>query len=358
MAGFTLHAILSCPVSWMGENKYLGLSKFTILKQRYKILLNYVAGPVLFIVLSWSIYQKIQQQPNLRSSWGSIKAALTGSQSWQFWLAIVLSVGNWAIEARKWQLLVQSVQKVNLWQAFKAVLSGLSLSLFIPNRAGEYIGRLLYMDEGNRLRSIALTIVGSISQLIVTLAAGLGGLLYLRLSLLPAVPQQKGLPAFWLDGLTYVVSIGVVVLLLIYYKLSWLTILLEKIPFVNRHRFFVQQLETFHWRELTRILILSISRFAVFIIQYLLLLSVFQVRVSPVAGSWLVCVLFLVLAIVPSIPVAELGVRGEASLQLFGLVSTNIIGIIATAAGIWCINIILPALAGSLFILGIKLFKK
>jgi hypothetical protein len=44
-------------------------------------------------------------------------------------------------------------------------------------------------------------------------------------------------------------------------------------------------------------------------------------------------------------------------LQLFGLLSTNIAGIAFTAATIWIVNLIIPALAGSLFILGVKLFR-
>jgi hypothetical protein len=68
-------------------------------------------------------------------------------------------------------------------------------------------------------------------------------------------------------------------------------------------------------------------------------------------------VLFLVLVILPTIPVADLGMRGEAGLQLFGILTANKIGIVATTAGIWLVNLIVPAMAGSLFILGIKLFR-
>jgi hypothetical protein len=45
------------------------------------------------------------------------------------------------------------------------------------------------------------------------------------------------------------------------------------------------------------------------------------------------------------------------SLLLFGVVSSNAVGIIATAAGIWIINLILPAIAGSIFILGVRIFR-
>ena len=87
------------------------------------------------------------------------------------------------------------------------------------------------------------------------------------------------------------------------------------------------------------------------------MLQVFGVEASIVSMAMMVSVLFLVLAMVPSIALAELGFRGKVSLQLFGLLSTNHIGIIAAAAGIWIINLIIPAIAGSILILGVRLFK-
>ena len=117
-------------------------------------------------------------------------------------------------------------------------------------------------------------------------------------------------------------------------------------------------MEDFHWKELLRILSLSFGRYFVFIIQYILLLDLFKVHIFWVDAFALVGVLLLVLAIVPSIALAEMGIRGKVGLILFGLVSNNTIGIIATVGGIWLINLILPAIGGTLFILGLRIFKK
>jgi hypothetical protein len=96
----------------------------------------------------------------------------------------------------------------------------------------------------------------------------------------------------------------------------------------------------------------------VFVIQYNLLLQAMQVEVTWWQGFWAVSVLFLLLAIWPTISIIELGLRWEYSLLLFKLFSRNTVGIYATATGIWLINLALPALIGSLFILGIKIFKE
>jgi hypothetical protein len=45
---------------------------------------------------------------------------------------------------------------------------------------GEYMGRILYIDEGKRIQAISLTIVSSMGQLLVTLVVGVVGLLLIR----------------------------------------------------------------------------------------------------------------------------------------------------------------------------------
>jgi hypothetical protein len=51
-----------------------------------------------------------------------------------------------------------------------------------------------------------------------------------------------------------------------------------------------------------------------------------------------------------------LGVRGKISLYVFGLFCTDELGILVASGAIWLINIILPAFAGSLIMLSVRLF--
>ncbi|MEP7317781.1 MAG: lysylphosphatidylglycerol synthase domain-containing protein [Panacibacter sp.] len=319
--------------------------------------MNYIIGPLLFIILSVSIYYKVKDDVSLQQTKDLLSNAVSGNNIWLIVLLVLLMCINWGIESAKWQILVSRVQKVSFYMAYRAVLSGLSLSLFLPNGLGDYAGRLVYMKEGNRLRSVTLTLVGSMAQLIVTLVMGLGGLLYLKETAWQNSIQIQGLSIFLVNGIIFLIAMGVVLLLFVYFKLSWLTIMFEKIPLVHKYRFMVEHLEHIGRRDLTRILLLSFIRFSVFIVQYMVMLYIFNVQLNIADAVSTICVLFLVLAILPTIPVADLGLRGEAALQLFGILTANKLGIIATTAGIWLLNLIIPAVAGSLFILGIKLFR-
>lgn len=319
--------------------------------------MNYFLGPLLFIWLSISIYRHILDQPNWEQTWNKIRASIYGEQSWKVITVAALMFLNWGIEALKWKVLIQHIQPVSLGRSFKAILSGVSLAMNTPNRVGEYFGRILYVEEGNRIRAIALTLVGSMSQLIITMLAGCIGLLFLRYELENTNSLNVGLSLIWINTTIYSTLAGVIGLLLFYFKLSWTIKLLEKIPFVSKYTYFIQKLEEFEWKELLRVLLLSLLRYGVFIVQYVLLLQVFDVNISVLQSMWLTMVMFLALAVIPTIALAELGLRGQLSMHLFGLFSNNTLGIVFTATGIWLINLVVPALAGSLFILGVKMFR-
>ena len=327
-------------------------------RKQFKSILNYIIGPLLFILLVFIIYSKIKNQTNLPQKLAVFKSIFTAQNTWQLIFLFLLLCANWGIESRKWQLLMKPVQTVSFLTAVKAILSGLALSLFLPNGFGEYPARALYMKEGNRLRSVALNIAGSMAQLIVTLVAGIISLIYLRCYTWQTHPQTQGLSVLWLDGIISMIILGTLVLITVYFRLSWLTQLVEKIPFVYKYKVFIQSLETFKWKELTRILNLSFLRFVVFVVQYIVVLQLMHVKIDIADAVCTTCVLFLILAILPTIPFADVGIRSEAGSQLFGLITPDVFGIVATTSLIWLINLIIPSIAGSLFLLNIKIFGK
>jgi hypothetical protein len=86
--------------------------------------------------------------------------------------------------------------------------------------------------------------------------------------------------------------------------------------------------------------------------------SLFQITVPVGVVYMVVSVLFLAMAIVPTIALVEVGLRGELSLQLMGLFTTNSLGISLASVTIWLINLVVPALVGSVLFLSIKVFKR
>jgi len=312
---------------------------------------------VLFIWLSWSIYRDIKEQPNLPAAWQEMKNALTGDRLIYLVLAILLTPVNYGFEAWKWKLCLQPVQRIRFWQAYKAVLSGHALGFNTVNRMGDPAGRVLFLSEGKRIQGMVQFTVAGFSQILTILILGLYGLLYFRFKA-TGVQLENIIPRPWPNIFIGATVIAMLVFILLLFRLSWLLFLLQKIPFIAKRFHLFEKLDELDKHDLTGILFLSGCRVVVYTVQNVFLLFGFGVITGFGDACSMVFVMYLILALIPTINMAELGIRGKLSLQLFGLLSTNYLGIVSAATGIWLINLLIPAMAGTLFVLNIKLFRK
>jgi len=326
------------------------------LNKSIKILLKWFVGPLLAVWLFYSLYQQVKAQPDIDSSIALIKAMPFGADAWKFWLVIIFVFVNWGMEARKWQLLMKAIQPISFITAFKSVLCGVTFSLNTPNRIGEYGGRILFVKEGNRIKAITLSIAGGMAQLIITMLMGCFGLTYLLFTM-DASDTLMGISVFWVRIFLYGSIFGTIAFVFFFFRMAWLIRLMEKLPYADRFSKYINVLETFDAKVLLRLLSISFFRYIVFVLQYIFMLQLLQVEQNVWTGFWIITVMFWILAIIPSFAIAELGIRGTVAKTLFSY-SANTIGILTATFGIWFVNLFIPALIGSLLILGIKIRKE
>ena len=319
-----------------------------------KILINYFFGPLLFLWLCYSIYAQIRHQQHLQESWQQIKASVTSHKIFLLIAVILLMLMNWSVEAAKWKVSVSVIHPITFRRAFRAVLSGISFSVSMPNRMGEYAGRILYLPEGSRLKAVPVTLIGSISQLLITLISGVAGLLVLKNYFL-----QAGLTTnIWYQVVLFGTASAAFILTVFYFGIAaWLPPLQRWLR-NSRHYYLIGSLQVFDASLLLRLLSLSFARYIIFSLQYVLLFSFFEVRVAAHLLWSATSVLFLAMAVIPTIALAELGLRGQVSLQLLGMFTANSLGILLTSVTVWAINLIVPALAGSILILTFNVFRR
>lgn len=316
-----------------------------------KLIINYLLAPVLFLLLTISLYRQISNQPDLPERWLQIK------ESWHnvaFWLVFLMMFINWGLEAKKWQLLISPLEKFSFYTSFKSVLAGCSVTMLTPNRIGEYGGRILFVQDANRIKAISVTILGSLSQLLVTMFIGSCGLIYFNY----ISPVTSFMP-WLLSDLLVIVSVSITIILAaLFFRMKRITLFVEKVDFLKGLAKHLVILDVFRGKQLLRILLFSLFRYIIFILQYILMLNVLDVNVSIHICFWLLTIFYLIMAIAPTIGFIELPVRAAASVELFKLFSQNIVGIQAAAFGIWIINLVLPAVMGSVLIFGIKILKE
>nr|WP_291910985.1 lysylphosphatidylglycerol synthase transmembrane domain-containing protein [Chitinophaga sp. CB10] len=320
-------------------------------------MLNYTLGVSLFIWLGYSIYLQLTHRDNLQESIQQMRHSLQHKGWTGIALVVVLMFFNWGFEARKWQLLVKPLEKISFKKAFSAILSGVSISINTPNRIGEYGGRVLYLRNENKLKAIAATIVGSFSQLIVTVIFGLIGLVFFIHRLMPAGVSRWLDRDFWGNFVLGVLLIICSLTILLYFRLRIILAVFEKVRWLRKLKSYVEIIAGYQPAELRYLLLLSAFRYMVFSAQYLILLDALGVEFWWWQAFLLNSVIYLVMAVVPTIAIAELGVRGKVSIFFLGFLSSNEVAILAATGGIWLINLFLPAIAGTVLLLGVKIIK-
>lgn len=273
-------------------------------------------------------------------------------------LLLVLMIFNWLIESVKWKIAVASVQPVSMFRAFKAVLAGVSISLSLPNRIGEYLGRVLYLEPTQRVRAISVTVVASFSQLIVTVMMGFWGLLLAR----PVMLSQGG----WAIQ-TWWIAVGVVVLiailmLLLYFNISFLNRWLQQklldssSKWPLRFKGWLAALDSCDAAILRVLLSLSVLRYVVFVAQYYLAYQFFGVHFDMHQLFIIVSLTFLTLAAVPTFAAPELALRGAVGIFIAKWFTMQTAEVVLALLLIWITNLILPAILGALLITGIRNF--
>jgi hypothetical protein len=210
------------------------------------------------------------------------------------------------------------------------------------------------MPEGNRLKTISVSLAGSFAQLLVTVICGTAGILLLKKTL---VSNIHGF-LIWYQFIIYGLTASCFLMMLLYFNIAGSVELFKRRIRSERYAYLVEALRNFDFRLLLKLIIISFIRYLVFIIQYILVFYLFDVHLPFMLIAEAMSVIFLALAIIPSIALIEVGLRGEISIRLIGLFTTNSLGIGLTSVTVWFINLILPAIIGSLFILNLKVFNK
>jgi hypothetical protein len=310
------------------------------------------------LVLCWIIWLQLKRQVNFSEIGVQLSVALKANGLFYIPLLLLLMVSNWLIESVKWKIAVTAVQPVTLFRAFKAVLSGVSVSLSLPNRIGEYLGRVLYLEPSHRVKAISVTVVASFSQLIVTVAMGLIGLLLARSVMI----SQGGwaVQTWWIA--VGVSAIAVVLMLLLYFNISFLNRWLQQrlsessASWIIRVTAWLQALDSCDAAILRKLLSLSFFRYGIFLIQYYFAYRLFGILFNMNELFIIVSLTFLALAAVPTFAAPELALRGAVGLWIAKWFSVQSAAIVLALLLIWIINLILPALSGALLITGVRNF--
>ena len=275
---------------------------------------------------------------------------------------LILMFLNWTLETIKWRFLIRKIEKVPFFKSLVAVLSGITVSIFTPNRIGEYAGRVFVLEKASRWEGVLITMLGSMSQLMVTIIAGSIGFVFFAKKYI-FIDQN---PAYYLWGLILIIALLAVLLLLVFLNISVLSKVIYKLPKKFKKISRYGRIFSFYKKkELFIVLGLSVARYFVFVTQFYILLRFFKVPIPYNDAFLLITIIYLVMAAIPTIALTELGIRGSVSLYFIGLYFTSLgilcsydMGIITATTVLWIINLVIPAITGAIFVFRLKFFRK
>jgi hypothetical protein len=297
----------------------------------------------LLVFVGWYIYQYFisvssKLDFSLSEIWLLIKS------NWGYALGLLLlSPLNSLIEAKKWQIAIYNfLPQTSVKKSLKMVYVGAAAGLVTPSKIGEYGGRLIDIPAIHYAKALVANFYCSIAQNITNLLMGFLSILLLNQLLYHNYP-------FLTVSFVTLISISTLILLIVYFNLSLFIRATKKVAFLRRWITKIDIKEAVTINN-DKILFWSIVRYTIYLIQYLLVVSLLDFEINILEKIGAIGIIFFLQSVVilPNI----LGIVARVEIAFFvwatvGIVNTEVI--LATLF-LWLVNLAFPAIIGASWI--------
>lgn len=247
---------------------------------------------------------------------------------------LLLSFLNRYFEILKWQNLVGVIKYISVGTATKQVLGALTAGIFTPNGVGEYAGKALFFEKSQTKKIVFLNLICNGIQLLLSIFFGVLGLLYLGFTV-------------WVLA---IIGLCIVLCGIFYFskkiqiKGYSIETLMDKINEIPRK---------IHQKNI----ILAVSRYVVFSHQYYFLFLAFDVHLPYLTLMATITAVYFLASSLPTFQFLDFAVKGSVAVYFFGLLNINEWIVIFISTLMWFLNIVLPVVIGSYFVLNFKTQK-
>lgn len=248
-----------------------------------------------------------------------------------------LSFLNRFFEILKWQNLVSSFAEISVATASKQVLAALTAGIFTPNGIGEYGAKALYFEKKEAARIVFLNLICNGIQMILSIIFGAFGLLYFN-SEFKIISSTAILIGFIIFIIFIVVLLSIRKITIKGYSLSKLISKINEIP-MHIHR---------------KNIVLAIFRYLIFSHQYYFLFRAFDVEIPYLLLMATICAVYFIASSLPTFQFLDFAVKGSVAVYFFGIFGVNEWIVVFVATLMWFLNVVIPVIIGSYFVLNFK----
>lgn len=319
------------------------------MNRKTKKILSVSIKVAILLLAFGSIYHKLSNNQNIKD-FKALSSSLSPESVWVTLIALfALMLFNWFLEALKWRYLLNRVEQISIWKAVESVFCGLTLAVLTPNRIGEYGGRVFFLSPRKRVIGMVSMSVGAIGQMVITNVLG-------SIALLWFVTHFMQLDIVINFALTFLVAIFCSFFLLFYFNIQWIDNMLSRVRFIKPYRRFFSILAKYKKIDLLRIIAFCLSRYVVFTTQYCIVILLLIPDIQVLTMISILFILFFIQSALPSLDLLDIGVRASTATYFFAFITGHELAIMAATACIWLINLIIPAILGSVFVLKLNFF--
>ena len=251
---------------------------------------------------------------------------------------LVLSVLNRYFEILKWQNLASVLKPISAGEATKQVLAAQTAGIFTPNGIGEYAGKALFFDKSETKKVIFLNLICNEIQMIVTVVIGIVGLLYFNAQF-HVISTRTVIILFAILTLAFIVLFSIKKIKIKGYSIEKLIHKINEIP-TRIHK---------------KNIFLSICRYLVFSHQYYFLFLVFDVDLPYLIVMSAITSVYFIASSIPTFQFLDFAVKGSVAVYFFGILGVNEWIVIFISTLMWFLNVVLPAIIGSYYVLNFKI---
>ncbi|TPV31804.1 hypothetical protein FJ651_13345 [Paucihalobacter ruber] len=253
---------------------------------------------------------------------------------------MILSIFNWFLEIKKWQLLVTKVSDLSFRLALQQSLTALTVSLITPNRIGDYGAKALFYPNHLRGKIMLLNLVGNFWQMATTVIFGLFGILLLII--------QFNYQPFKYEPWHFLIPIGFFALIMFASRLKNYRIQGVSISEI------IKFIQNYSLKGHTKIATLSITRYLVFSFQLYFLLNLCGADLSYLNAMAGISAMYLLASVVPVFQLFDAAVKGGIAMVIFGLFNVPAIVVLSAVTCMWFLNVVIPAMFGSVYLFNLK----
>lgn len=308
---------------------------------------------IIFLVILYVTYLLIRQKGgNIDVIMQSFERIYSPKSILLLLIVLVLTPINWAFEALKWQKLASKIENITFWEAYRGVLVGLAFSIATPMMLGDYAGKILMLKSDKRLQSIGAILLGNGMQLYVSLLFG-------AISYVFFIIWSQPTPVFLHLTIVFILILALFIGLLLSFQFQKVDNLSTKNKILEYILKYISILKYYNLKELRNVFFIASARYIVFTIQFLIVLKIFGVNLSISILLAGIGIIFLAKTLGSVLNfLGDLSIRELTSVYYFSYFEVNTSLIASATLMIWLINVLLPIIAGSLFVLQLKLIPK